>query len=66
MEFAINGVVVEDQCWLRKKNDEAHIKVAELKAVVKIMSLVDRANLQELEITSVLVGYARLLDMIKR
>lgn len=31
----INDVIVEDNCWLRKTNDGAHINLAELDAVVK-------------------------------
>ena len=33
----IDGVIVEDQCWLRKNDDGAHINVAELEAVVNLI-----------------------------
>jgi len=35
----INGTTVEDAAWLRKKDDHAHINVAELNAVLKGISL---------------------------
>ena len=46
----IDGVIVEDQCWLRKNDDDAHINVAELEAKVKGMSFADKWNLRDVEI----------------
>jgi len=31
----VDDVVVEDNCWLQKKDDVCHINLAELEAVVK-------------------------------
>ena len=46
----IDGVIVEDQCWLRKNDDGAHINVAELEAVVKGIWFADKWNLRDVEI----------------
>ena len=35
----INGAIVEDAAWLRKKNDSAHINVAELDSVIQGLNL---------------------------
>jgi hypothetical protein len=35
----IGGAVVEDACWLRKKNDSGHINAAELESAVKAVNL---------------------------
>lgn len=35
----VNGVIVEDACWLRSVDDKKHINVAELEAVVKGLNL---------------------------
>ena len=39
--------VMEDQCWLRPKDDKKHINVAELDAVVKGLNLVAEWNIKK-------------------
>ena len=46
----MDGVVVEDAAWLRKKEDNTHIKVAELEAVVKGVNLALKWNIRRLQI----------------
>ena len=42
-----NGEVVEDQCWLRRADDQQHINVAELQGATKALSLAVEWNLKE-------------------
>ena len=46
----MDGVVVEDAAWLRKKEDNTHINVAELEAVVKGVNLALKWNIRRLQI----------------
>ena len=46
----IGGVTAEDAAWLRKKNDRAHINVAELDAMMKGINLALKWGLQAVEI----------------
>ena len=46
----INGAIVEDAAWLRKKDDFNHINVAELEAVLKGINLALKWNLNEVEL----------------
>ena len=48
----VDGEVVEDCAWLRKKDDGAHINVAELEAVVRAFNLAIRWNLKRFEIVT--------------
>jgi ribonuclease HI len=48
----IDGNIVEDGCWLRKKNDASHINLAELDAVVKGLNLATQWNISELKIAT--------------
>lgn len=48
----IGGHAVEDASWLRKRNDGAHINVAELEAVLKGISLAIKWGVQTLEIVT--------------
>jgi hypothetical protein len=46
----INGQIVEDASWLRKKDDDGHINVAELNAVIKGVNMALKWGLESLEI----------------
>ena len=46
----IDGVVVEDGCWLRKKDDTAHINLAELESIIKGLNLSISWSLKKLSI----------------
>lgn len=46
----IEGNMVEDAAWLRKKSDHSHINVAELEAVLKGINLALKWGLKEIEI----------------
>lgn len=46
----IGGVTAEDAAWLRKKDDVAHINVAELDAVMKGINLALKWGLQNVEV----------------
>ena len=46
----INGRVVEDAAWLRKKDDYGHINVAELEAVLKGVNLALKWKLKKIEL----------------
>jgi len=46
----VDHVVVEDNCWLRKKDDVCHINLAELEAVVKGINMALAWNVTEVEI----------------
>ena len=46
----MNGAIVEDAAWLRKKDDFNHINVAELEAVLKGINLALKWNLNEVEL----------------
>lgn len=46
----IEGVEVEDASWMRKKDDFAHINVAELEAVLKGINLCEKWDLEKVEI----------------
>ena len=46
----INGAIVEDAAWLRKKDDFNHINVAELEAVLKGINLALKWNLTEVKL----------------
>lgn len=67
----IDGVIAEDMAWLRKKNDNSHINVAELDAILKGMNLAIRWGLDKMVLatdsatvygwlTSVLTGSHRI------
>ena len=53
----INGVVVEYQRWLRKKDGSSHINFAELVAVFKWISFADKWNLQDFKYWQILHLY---------
>ena len=56
-----DGVVVEDAAWLRKKEDNTHINVAELEAVVKGVNLALKWNIRRLQTDSTTVfGWLKL------
>lgn len=46
----VGGHVIEDACWLRKKNDASHINLAELEAVLKGLSIALAWDLKNLEL----------------
>ena len=46
----MDGVVVEDAAWLRKKEDNTYINVPELEAVVKGVNLALKWNIRRLQI----------------
>lgn len=46
----IDGVIVEDGAWLRKKDDGAHINMAELDAVLKGLNMAAKWNMQNIEL----------------
>ena len=46
----IGGMTAEDAAWLRKKNDNTHINVAELDAIMKGINLALKWSLQAVEI----------------
>lgn len=46
----IDGVIVEDAVWLRKKCDYNHINVAELDTMIKGVNIVLKCGLKEIEI----------------
>lgn len=46
----IDGQIVEDACWLRKKSDCGHINVAELDAVLKGINLCLKWGMKKVEI----------------
>ena len=48
----IGGRIVEDAAWLRKKEDGAHINMAELDSVLRGVNLAVKWNLEELEIVT--------------
>ena len=48
--FEVDGTIVEDASWLRKKEDGAHINMAELDSVVKGVSLAVKWGLRKVEI----------------
>ena len=50
MNVEIDGVVVEDAAWLRKKSDYNHINVVKLDASIKGVNLVLKWGLKEIEI----------------
>ena len=48
----INGSIVEDNSWLRKVDDAAHINVAELEAVIKGFNMCILWDLVKIEVMS--------------
>jgi ribonuclease HI len=46
----IDGAIVEDAAWLRKKSDHAHINVAELEAVMKGINLCIKWGLRTIHV----------------
>ncbi|XP_065190714.1 uncharacterized protein LOC135821644 [Sycon ciliatum] len=46
----VDGRVVEDQCWLRLKNDTRHINLSELEAVIKGLSLAVEWNVRKVKV----------------
>lgn len=46
----VNGRIIEDAAWLRKKDDYNHINVAELESVLKGINLAIKWGLQDLEV----------------
>ena len=46
----LNGVVVEDAAWLRKKSDYNHINVAELDVTIKDVNHALKWRLKEIDI----------------
>lgn len=48
----IAGNIVEDNCWLRKPEDVAHINLAELDAVLKGVNLAVTWNIKKLEVVT--------------
>ena len=61
----IDGVIVEDQCWLKKNYDGYHTNVAELEAVVKGIPFADKWNLRDVDIlTYSSSGFAWLRSII--
>ena len=46
----MNGCVVEDAAWLRKKDDYSHINVAELEVVLKGINLALKWELKTIEL----------------
>ena len=60
VSLEIDGSVVEDGAWLRKKNDFNHINVAELDGVLKGVNLALKWQLREVEIrtdSSTVIGW---------
>ena len=60
----IEGQIVEDAAWLRKRDDSGHINVAELDAVVKGLNLALKWNLQSVEIMTDSMTVLRWLKTI--
>lgn len=52
MVLQIEGVVVEDACWLRKVNESEHINLSELEAVLKGVGLAIKLDLKLIEVIS--------------
>ena len=52
VSLQIDGYVVEDNCWLRKSDDVAHINLAELEAVLKGVNLAIMWNVKKLEVVT--------------
>ena len=48
----VDGQVVEDNAWLRKKDDAAHVNVAELDAVLKGINLAIQWNMKMISVKS--------------
>jgi hypothetical protein len=48
----IDGSIVEDNCWLRKKGDTAHINVVELESVIKVINMCMLWKIKSIEVMS--------------
>ena len=59
----IDGTVVEDASWLRKKDDYGHINVAELEAVLRGVNLAVKWGLSNIEIVTDSVTVSRWVNL---
>ena len=66
----VDSAVVEDQCWLRQKNDKRHINLSELEVVIKGLNLAvkwNASNVKLLTDSKTVYGWLRsLLGDLKR
>lgn len=60
----IDGDIVEDAAWLRRKGDSSHINVSELDAVVKGLNVAQRWGRREIEIVTDSASVYRWLQAI--